>query len=454
MSVKSISIRKEASVLNEKVVNLLKVENRSAANNTEIDGLLAECDSKLSEARRMEASEKVSAENRSTDKHDEDQIKDPNAPKPKPSKGYESKEVREERAYNERHAFVDCVMSRDNPEALAIVKRAHLGKGVEFRDELAISTPLTAFTANGSYLVPQGFQAELDVAMKAFGNMVGDARVIQTDTGNPVYWPTENDTGNYATVIGEAQPVQEEDIQAFGHVLLGAWKYTSGLIRVSTELSDDSFTSIETIIRDAMAIRWGRGLNMDLTNGNGVNKCLGIIPAITASNAVPVTAVGSSANDGIVGNTGTNSVGYADFVNLIHSVDPAYRVGPKVRFMFPDKVLQATRLLLDKYGRPLWVPGTTQGAPDTIVGYPYSINQQMLIGGGTSPYVPGLAHGNVSVVFGDFSKFIVRKVRDQAIQKLVERFAEYGETAFVSFARVDSRLVDASGQALNYLVQA
>jgi HK97 family phage major capsid protein len=72
------------------------------------------------------------------------------------------------------------------------------------------------------------------------------------------------------------------------------------------------------------------------------------------------------------------------------------------------------------------------GAPDTILGYPYVINQSM-----TTP-----ATAVKSILFGDLSKYIVRDVRDVTLLRLDERFAEYHQVAFLAFARSDGDLLD------------
>ena len=457
MSVKSVQLRSEANDLYKECRALQAKTSRTADENAKIETILADVDAKLAEARTLEAGDdrmkKIeeelrgarngAPENASIGKDQNKRYK------------YETAEQRNERTYKEKRAFYDFIFGDCNEESGKIMQRDFtngLTRPVERRAENAVSNPLTAFTANASFLVPQGFQSELEIATKAYGNMLGDARVIDTASGNPMYWPTENDTANAAHVIGESVQVSEQDL-ALGHVLFGAWKYTADVVRVSLELEQDSFESIDNIVKDAFAVRWGRGLNRDFTTGDGNQKATGILTAIAASGASPVTAVGSSANDG-TGATGTNSIGYDDYVNLIHSVDPSYRNRPKTRFIFHDQVLQSARKLLDKYGRPLWTPGMAANSPDTILGVPYSINQQMPSSGG-SPFTPTIFFsGNPTVIYGDISKFVIRRVKEMSIMRLVERYADFGEVGLLSFGRYDSQLVDAGTHPINYLVQA
>ena len=126
---------------------------------------------------------------------------------------------------------------------------------------------------------------------------------------------------------------------------------------------------------------------------------------------------------------------------LIHSVDPTYRKGAK--FMFADSTLASLKKQLDAFGRPLWVPAVKDGEPDTLAGYPYVINQSF----------PAIAASATTAAFGLWSKFIVRKVRDLQVVRLDERFADYGEVAYVAFSRIDSNLVDAGTHPLNVLQQ-
>jgi HK97 family phage major capsid protein len=156
---------------------------------------------------------------------------------------------------------------------------------------------------------------------------------------------------------------------------------------------------------------------------------------------IPLIAAGSSTNDG-GSETGGTSIGYGDLVNLEHSVDPLYRKGAK--FMFHDTTLRYLKTLLDKYGRPLWVPGMTAGAPNTVLTYGYSINNDMA----------QIAVNAKTVLFGDLSKYLIRRVKELGILRLNERFADYGQVAFIGFARYDGNLLDAGTHPVNYLVQA
>lgn len=43
---------------------------------------------------------------------------------------------------------------------------------------------------NGGYLVPQGFWHNLQIALKEYGGILEYCNILQTDSGNPMPWPT------------------------------------------------------------------------------------------------------------------------------------------------------------------------------------------------------------------------------------------------------------------------
>ena len=269
----------------------------------------------------------------------------------------------------------------------------------------------------GGYLAPDQFQAELIKSLKAWGPMLdpGVTRMINTSTGATLTWPTMNDTNNVGRLISENTQVTLTEV-AFGTKSLDAYKYTSDAVLVSDELLQDGVLDVEMIIRDAMAERIGRISNTHLTTGDGASKPNGIVSAATTKT--------SSSSTAIV---------FDDLIELEHSLDPAYRSDPSVRWMFNDGTLKSLRKLKDGEGEYIWNPMNVQtGAPATISGYGYVINQA----------VADIGSGNRSVTFGAMNKYIVRMVKEFAIKRLVERYADYGQVGFIGFTRIDGELMD------------
>lgn len=295
------------------------------------------------------------------------------------------------------------------------LSREQRGLLVRYTEERAQS--VSTNTAGG-YLAPAQFQAEMIKSLKAWGPMLDPAitRVLNTSTGVPFQWPTFDDTANSGSLIAENTQVSTAEV-AFGTRALDAYKYTTNVVLVSDELLQDSVMDVEGIIRDAMAERFGRIGNLHLTTGDGANKARGIVTAAGAG----ATAASASA------------IAFDDLINLEHSVDPAYRKDPSVGWMFNDATLKALRKLKDGEGNYIWQPANAQtGAPAMILNYGYAINQAMA----------DIATTNRSVVFGAFNRYIVRLVKELALKRLVERYADYGQVGFIGFARLDGDLMD------------
>jgi HK97 family phage major capsid protein len=317
-----------------------------------------------------------------------------------------------EKTADEKYADAFRSFLRGGVSSLSVEQRAII-KTVEERGQ-SVGTQ-----TQGGYLVPGIFQAELIKSLKAWGPMLdpGVTRMLQTSTGATITMPTMNDTANVGALIGENQQVSVSEI-AFGTKSIDAYKYTSGVVLVSDELLQDSVMDVEALVRDAMGERIGRIANTHLTTGDGASKPNGI-----------VTAAGTTAA------AGAAAITFDDFINLEHSVDPAYRSDPSIKWMFNDNTLKAARKLKDLNGAYIWQPADVKGgAPATILTYGYVINQA----------VADIGTGAKSVVFGAMNKYIVRMVKEFAIKRLVERYADYGQVGLIGFTRLDGELLDSA----------
>jgi HK97 family phage major capsid protein len=304
------------------------------------------------------------------------------------------------------------------------------GRTPEFRD-LGVGT-----NSLGGFFVPQGFVYDVEQAMKYYGPMLNTSTIMQTASGQPLPYPTDNDVSNVGSILAEGAQLTSSVDVTIGSITFGAYKFTSGIVKVSVELLQDSAFDITSYVKGKFANRVGRILNTKFTLGAGTTEPKGIVTAATAG----PTAVGSSGNDGGAG-TAANSIGTKDLTELIHSVDPIYRQG--AAFMMHDSTLKFVRELLDKQGRPIFQKDFSAETPSTILGYPYFINNDMA----------QIATTNKTVLFGQLSKYLVRQVKDMSIIQLNERFADFGQVAFLAFARYDGNLLDAGTHPVKYLVQ-
>ena len=273
---------------------------------------------------------------------------------------------------------------------------------------------------HGGYTVPKEMQARIVEQMKAYGGIASVAQILTTSDGRTIEWITADGTTEEGELIGENTAATEADT-LFGIANLGAKKLSSKIIRVSNELLQDSAINIESYLADRIAQRIGRAEAKYLIQGTGAGT-----PAQPKGLAASVT-----------GTTQAKTAGKVDWLDvnaLLHSLDPAYRNVGNSRLAFNDNTLKLLKEMVDGQNRPLWLPDVAGVAPSTILGKQYVIDQG----------IADIAKDAKFIYFGDFNRFVVRRVSYMTLKRLVERYAEFDQTAFLAFHRFDCVLEDTS----------
>ncbi|MGQ3041106.1 MAG: phage major capsid protein [Brevundimonas sp.] len=293
--------------------------------------------------------------------------------------------------------------------------------------EIVRATMSTGTNTEGGYTVATEVASNVLDALKAFGGMRSVATVRPTASGNPMNWPTSDGTSEEGEIVDENASASDDDID-FGVKSLPVFKYSSKVVTVPVELLQDSSVDIEAFVRARLATRLGRITNKHFTIGTGSSQPNGVVTAA----AVGVTAANSSSQ--------VTAVTYDSLVDLQHSVDPAYREGGNCRWMFNDSTLKAIRKIKDGSSRPIFVPGYENGvpggAPDTLLGAPITINQS----------VASMAASAKSILYGDFSHYVIRDVMDVTLQRYTDSaYAKKGQVGFLAWLRSGGNLVDVGG---------
>lgn len=281
--------------------------------------------------------------------------------------------------------------------------------------------------AAGGYLVPEGFYGQIVSAELAFGAMLEPDLCFSFDseTGNPLPIVTDNDASNEGEVLTENTEVDDQDV-TFGRVILNGPTFSSKIILVPNPLLQDSAFKLDAFLAKKIGTRIGRAKNRNFTIGDGSNKPTGVVNASTLG----VTAASATV------------IAPDELIDLEHSVDPAYRTG--ARYMMHDSVMKQLKKKKDGQGRYLWQSGIAVKEPDTLNGYRYSINQHMA----------SAATGQKAVLFGNFQNYWIRNVKGIMVMRLVERYAEKNQTAFIGFERADGNLIDAGTHPIKHLLMA
>lgn len=279
--------------------------------------------------------------------------------------------------------------------------------------------------AAGGYTVPEGFWAKVTETKKYFGGINPEvADHIETDTGADIPWPTNDDTGNEGDILGENTQASEQDA-TFGQKTLGAHMFTSKLIRASLQFLQDSAVDPESFLARRIGERIARRQNRAFTTGTGASEPQGFITGST----VGVTTASATV------------ITYNEIVDLIHSVDAAYRDSGRCLFELHDLVLAYVRKIRDDsggagLGRPIWEPSIQVGVPDALLGFGLKINNNM---------DSTVAATKKAMAFGDFKAgYALRTVRGGQVMRLTERYADYLQVGFIGFERADGLVQDTS----------
>jgi predicted phage gp36 major capsid-like protein len=263
-------------------------------------------------------------------------------------------------------------MGRLDPSSAACSEKAYVvGPNGEAR-ALSVGT-----NSAGGYTVPPGFRDELIETMKWYGNVRQEATNINTDSGQPLQWPTFNGTVQVGRIIAENVQLTQTD-PAFGTATLGAYMYSSDLVLVPYQFLQDSAIDASSFLARILGTRIGRIQNQHFTTGTGSSQPLGIQ---------------TNADHGRHARHRQHHVG-----DLRRPGEPGSQPRPGVPAGRQREVHGERRgagpvpLLVDSQNRPLWQPAVVAGEPDVILGYPIVVNNDM----------PAPAANAKSILFGDF----------------------------------------------------
>jgi HK97 family phage major capsid protein len=391
-------------------------EARAAEINGEFDRMMADHDRLRDQAERLQKLDDIESRLREGDP----------ARRPVP-KGGEQRGADDGDGNPEYRNVFWKILSGDRVADISAEERAVLRQGATKFEQRA---QMAGSTTAGGYTVPTELMAQINIAMKAWGPMYDETicTVITTMGGNSIKLPTVDDTSVTAIAHTEGAALIDTGVKdvTFGQKSLDSYGFDTEFVRWSWELETDSIFSMEQLLSQLLGERLGRIANLQLTTGTGASAPNGIVTA---------AGLGKTA-------AGTAAITLDEVIDLIHSIDPAYRMSPKFRTMFNDSILQYLRKIKDGDGNYI-VRDAPDGSGRLVVGSvsaPYSINQAMA----------SLGTGNRVMVAGDFSRYYVRKVGAPVIGVVNERF--WPDRGVAGLIRFDGEL--ATSSAVKYLACA
>lgn len=261
---------------------------------------------------------------------------------------------------------------------------------------------------SGSFLVPDTFEKKIVKALTDKSLLRKLGTVLKTNATMKI--PTVVAEGQ-ATWVPENEPVQFSDT-VYGEIVLDAYKLAHKVI-VSDEMLEDAEFDVEDYIRQLFVESISAAEETAFFTGDGKGKPLGIL---------------HQASVGAV-TTESDAIDFDDVINLIHSVKEPYRKNAVL--ILSHDALSKLRLQRLYHGRRAFDDSLKDDENDTLLGYKYYV----------SDHLDRVEGGGKPVLFGDFSYFWIGERGKRSVKRLVERYADHGQVAYITSERIDAKLV-------------
>lgn len=284
-------------------------------------------------------------------------------------------------------------------------------------------------SAAGGYTVPSGFRQKLVEVRKAFGGFAAHVDTFSTGNGQPLEYPSLDDTANEGDITAENAAVADGDDLVFGTVPLGAYKYTSAgagtnlPLRVPVELLQDSAFDIAGLVSRALGTRIARKQATHWVTGSGVGQPKGIVAAsLTDDRALDTD----------------DTPDYEDLVEFQDLLDEEY--DPNAQWLMRKSTWTALRLIVDLNGRPI-VQDSTEGISGRpqrmLLGKPVIIDEAM-------PAISTTADTYIAA-YGDFREaYVIRRVSNLVVVVNPYTRAANGQVEYTAWERADGTVQNRS----------
>lgn len=273
----------------------------------------------------------------------------------------------------------------------------------------------------GGFTVPEEMETTIDRILPTVSVMRNLATVISISTDT--YKKLVNKGGATSGWVGEKESRTETTAPSLAEIAINA-KEIYAMPYATQQLLDDSKIDIASWLANEVMIEFSEEEGAAFITGDGVSKPKGI-----ASYSMITNGSYAWGKVGYVAGGHATLLNNADkLVDLVHALKPAYRNGAS--FLMNDTTFGKIRLLKDGEGNYLWRPGLEPGAPETLLGKPVAIDDNVAdIGGSAYP-----------VFFANFKRAYLIVDR-QGIRVLRDPYSAKPYVAFYTTKRVGGGIV-------------
>lgn len=229
------------------------------------------------------------------------------------------------------------------------------------------------------------------------GILAAPVKVMTTDHGDPVEETYLNDMPNVGRKIGEGQSIQGNKNPGAGKITWFANKYTSDSLSYTWEMLRKSRWELPQLVPGLLGERLGQITGSDFTNGSGgAGDAQGLITAAVLGGLISTTEVANAIS--------VNDIRYM----AGNSIDHRFFRSRTVGWMMGRETWAYLSTKKDGQGRPYYEMSKeiVNGMPVyQLEGFPVFINYDFP----TVSFATGASQtGTTMLIFGDFSRFVVR----------------------------------------------
>lgn len=261
-----------------------------------------------------------------------------------------------------------------------------------------------------NHIVPTTFINQVEKAIREYGGLLNEIRTITTSTGNSMQIPQFDASGMRGRRRSKGSNAGDADAPLIDSLELKAHDYTSGVIKIDNELLEDAAFDVAGAIAEALPEAILEIYEDECTNGDGNEMPYGVVTAAPSTLEV-----------------GPDAFTVDDLIKLEHSVKRKYRKDAK--YMMNDNTLAFIRTLKNANGDYIVQKSAREGFDYEILGKPVVINDAM----------PDMGAGNKSVLFGNYKKYISRRVNGYSVKRITDSLIAENQTGFVMFMRLDGK---------------
>ena len=287
----------------------------------------------------------------------------------------------------------------------------------------------------GGFFIPPDMQSEVIKKIATMAQVRPLARTISTSS-NLVQWPrvkytTDNKytSGIRLTWTGESPAsgsTHRVTDQIAGQLNIPVHTAMASQL-ISLDLVEDSAFDIVGSSSDLMAEAFALGEDDTFLTGTGIARPLGITTQIANtddSQYIPYTASGTSAAI----STSGDSSSAERLITMYYALPAQYRA--RAVWMMNSSTMKAVEILVDAQKRPL-ISALTTGSLTT--GEPSIIKGKRVV---IDEFMADVGANSYSILFGDFSGYLIVDRVGFSVQRLTERYAEENQVLLLARKRV------------------